>query len=65
MECDRRSRIEFGDKAVALYHVVYAHEGFETSALALFNLVQEAQRNHPGRRRALYLDIEGHSSRER
>jgi hypothetical protein len=60
MDHNKRSRIESGDKAIALYHVVYAHEGFAEAAQALFTLVQEAQRIHPGKPRKLYLDIEGH-----
>ncbi len=35
MEGNGRSSVEPGDKAVAIYHVVYAHEGFEESAQAL------------------------------
>ena len=45
---------------VALYHVVYAHEGFTEAANALFELVKRAQEQWPGKRRRLYLDIEGH-----
>jgi len=47
------------DRDVALYHVVYAHEGFAESAHALFALARRAQAVKPGRRRLL-LDIEGH-----
>ena len=64
MEEKRRSEIEFRDKAVALYHLVYADEGFEESAQALFRLVQRAQRVRPGKERKLFLDIEGHRDDE-
>ena len=45
---------------MALYHVVYPHEGFEESARTLFSLVRKAQVAKPGARRRLFLDIEGH-----
>jgi hypothetical protein len=64
MEGNGRSRVEPGDKAVAIYHVVYAHEGFEESAQALFKLIQDAQRLQPGKKRKLFLDIEGHRTSE-
>lgn len=60
MEQRQKSRIESGDDAVALYHVIYKHEGFEESAQNLFKLVQQAQRLSPGKKRKLYMDIEGH-----
>jgi len=60
----RRSEIESCDKVVALYHLVYAYEGFEESAQALFRLVQRAQRVRPGKERKLFLDIEGHRDDE-
>jgi hypothetical protein len=45
---------------VAIYHVVFPHEGFEDAGRALFQLVRRAQAAKPGRRRMLFLDIEGH-----
>jgi hypothetical protein len=60
MEGNGRSRIEHSDEAIAIYHVVYTHEGFEESAQVLFRLVQDAQRQQPGKRRNLFLDIDGH-----
>jgi hypothetical protein len=39
---------------------VYQQDGFEQAATALFALVRRAERAHPGKRRVLYLDIEGH-----
>lgn len=56
----QKSKIETGANAVALYHVIYKHEGFEESAQNLFKLVQNAQRRSPNKKRILYLDIEGH-----
>jgi hypothetical protein len=47
-------------KAVAIYHVVYAYEGFEDAAGKLFEMVRNAARKYPGKPRHLYLDIEGH-----
>ena len=60
MDNTERSRVESSAKAIAIYHLVYAHEGFEEAAQTLFTLVQAAQRRHPGKKRNLYLDIEGH-----
>jgi hypothetical protein len=59
-----QSRLVVGEKAVALYHCVYAHEGFEQSAQRLFQLVHDAQQQHPGKKRVLYLDIDGHRTSE-
>jgi len=56
----RRAKTIEDDRDAALYHVVYAHEGFEESARALFTLVRRAQAVKPGKRRRLFLDIEGH-----
>lgn len=60
MESNQQSRLESNDRAVAIYHVVYSHEGFEESAQILFKLVQRAQSVMPGKPRKLFLDIEGH-----
>ncbi len=60
MERKQKERIQSGGDAVALYHIVYKHEGFEESAQAIFKLIQQAQRLSPGKKRILYLDIEGH-----
>ncbi len=51
---------ERGERGLALYHCIYAHEGFEESAQKLFGLVRHAQSTHPGKERSLFLDIEGH-----
>lgn len=48
------------ETGVAIYHVVHANEGFEESAQTLFDLVKSAQQQWPGKRRVLFLDIEGH-----
>jgi hypothetical protein len=60
MDAGQPSRIEPTGLAVAIYHVVYQHERFSESAQKLFKLIQEAERRQPGRKRQLYLDIEGH-----
>lgn len=49
---------------IAIYHVVFADENFETAASVLFRLVSGAQKAHPNRRRYLYLDIDGHRNEE-
>src|SRR5262245_22629465 len=56
--------IESEGRAIAIYHRVYPHEGFEESAQILFKLVQRAQLQYPGKRRLLYLDIDGHRNSE-
>jgi hypothetical protein len=48
------------EKGIALYHAVYAHEGFEETATVLFELVRTVQQKMPGKRRILYLGIDGH-----
>ena len=53
-------RIDLRGRAVALYHNVYSHEGFEEAAQAIFAMVRDAQSRCPNERRALFLDIEGH-----
>ena len=57
-------RIECTEKAVAIYHVVYKHEGFDEAAQALFNLVTHSQKQWPGKRRVLFVDIESHRNSE-
>ena len=64
MEQRQNSKIESGADVVALYHIIYDHEGFEDSAQNLFNLVQQAQSVSPGKKRKLYLDIDGHRVKE-
>jgi hypothetical protein len=60
MQFPAKSHVEPTERAAALYHVVYAHEGFEEAATALFGLVRNAEQAQPGKRRVLHLDIEGH-----
>jgi len=64
MNNNGRLRLVTDDKAVALYHVVYAEEGFDEAAQALFSLVQIAEQKEPGKDRILYLDIDGHRNPE-
>jgi hypothetical protein len=54
------SPIQQKGDAVALYYRVKATEGFTEAAQSLFNLVHQAQRLHPDKKRVLYLDIDGH-----
>ncbi len=60
----KESQVEIGDRYVALYHVVYRHEGFDQAAQALFAMVRNAQTRCPNKRRSLFLDIEGHRNEE-
>jgi hypothetical protein len=64
MTSEERRRTESDNRAIAIYHVVYEHEGFESSAQALLKLVQQAEEKQPGTKRNLYLDIEGHRNHE-
>ena len=57
-----QSSLQPDERAVAIYHCVYEHETFETTAQALFDLVQRAEQQCPGRERRLYLDIDGHKN---
>lgn len=59
-----QSRIEPSDKAVALHYRVSAREGFAQAAQDVFQLVQNAQQHSPGKKRVLYLEIDGHRTRE-
>lgn len=54
------TRIEAEPKGICLYHVVRRSEGFDESARTLFELVQRAAEKFPGRKRYLFLDIDGH-----
>ena len=60
----KRTRTEHkgSDDAVALYHAVFENEGFDESAKILVRLVSEAEKKWPGKRRLLYLDIDGHKN---
>ena len=64
MDERRRSRKNDDDRDVAIYHVVHSHEGFEESARTLFRLVRRAQVVKPGKRRMLFLDVEGHRAND-
>jgi hypothetical protein len=57
-----QSRLEPDERAIAIYHCVYEQEGFETTAQSLFELVKRAEQKFPGKKRNLYLDIEGHKN---
>ncbi len=48
------------NKGIALYHYIYEHEDFNTTAQILFNLLKNCQKHNPNQKRFLYLDIEGH-----
>lgn len=52
------------EKGIAIYHAVYEHEDFETTARILIKLLCNAQAQFPGKKRYLYLDIEGHRNEE-
>ena len=64
MDGNGRSRLKLFADSVAIYHRVYEHEGFEESAQHLFKLVKDAQSKCPGKKRLLYLDIDGHRNSE-
>lgn len=48
------------NKSIAIYHVVFANENFTVAAKMIFRLIRDAQKRFPGRKRILYLDIDGH-----
>lgn len=45
---------------IAIYHVVYENENFHDAANAIIELTRETQKKDKKKRRALYLDIDGH-----
>lgn len=51
-------------KAIALYHVVFENEDFDTAANHLFELVRSAQHTSPNQQRILILDIDGHRNEQ-
>jgi hypothetical protein len=51
-------------KSIALYHLVFAHEDFETAANHLFELITHAQTQWPNQNRVLFLKIEGHRNKK-
>lgn len=52
------------NNAVLIYHVILPEEDFQIAANHLFSLIKSAQTREPNRRRCLFLDIEGHRSKE-
>jgi len=50
----------WGGESIAIYHAIYAHEDFKTAATALFELVKTSAARCPGKKRVLFLDIDGH-----
>lgn len=46
--------------AIAIVHRVHPHEDFNRTAQILLLLLNKAQREHPGKRRCLHLEINGH-----
>ena len=60
IEVDQNHEGSLRSKAIAIYHLVFSHEDFETAADHLFNLVKNAQAQCPNQKRILFLDIEGH-----
>lgn len=49
------------DNSVSVYHVVGPDDSFEVAAVAVMDLLREAEKRFPGWRRTFYLDIEGHT----
>lgn len=54
------SQMKNPDDGLAIIHRVHAHEDFNRTAQILLTLLNNAQRQHPGKQRCLYLDIDGH-----
>lgn len=48
------------DKSVVIYHDMRVEESFEKCATRLFKMVRMAQERSPGKKRVLYLDVQGH-----
>lgn len=45
---------------VSIYHVVYENENFSDAANALIELTRDCQKKYKNKKRALFLDIDGH-----
>jgi len=60
IEEDTSHQNKLMSKSVALYHVVFEDDDFETSAQILIDLIRDSQKSNPGQARRLYLDIDGH-----
>jgi hypothetical protein len=45
---------------IAIAHRVLPHENFERTTQILLKLLHDSQRQHPGKKRHLCLEIEGH-----
>jgi len=52
------------DKAMLFYHLVKKHEGWETSAGMIIDMINSSGQKFPGKPRILVLDIEGHRNSE-
>lgn len=48
--------------SIAIAHRVLAHEDFNRTAQILLLLLNRAQRQHPGKKRCLFLEIDGHKN---
>ena len=57
------NKIENKNDAVAIYHQVYKNEGWEKSSKILLELLQDAQKKVPNKKRILFLEIEGHRTK--
>jgi len=47
-------------KGVAIYHDMWANEGFDDTAERLLQMVSQCARDFPGKPRHLYLDVQKH-----
>lgn len=56
--------IKEDEKGIAIYHCIKKYEDFNRAANNLFNLVKEAKEKYPERKIGVYIDIEGHKTRE-
>jgi hypothetical protein len=51
------------EQPIVICHVMSRDEGFEETARLLFELIKRTAELHPGRRRALFFQVEGHRDR--
>lgn len=59
-QASEHMKLSDDQESVALYHVMREDDDFESTADRLFQIVKEAARLQPGKRRVLFLDVEGH-----
>jgi hypothetical protein len=56
----KKTEVNEAEGGAVMYHRVYENESFEDAAQALFKILRTAQKSLPGKKRILFLHIDGH-----